>query len=117
MSYDRTHTRIRAALLKAFVEGSPCPFCHEPMWSRQKLDLAHADDETGRAIPGQYRGLSHARCNQRSARMVNPWGHKTRDPEAIAKRSPARKQELAEKAARRQRKDFRSEFERAQEDG
>lgn len=56
--YGWEHQQARAAAQAAFVEGSPCPRCEEPMLSTQPLDLDHRDDRDG------YLGLAHRSCNR-----------------------------------------------------
>jgi hypothetical protein len=84
------------------------------MWPGQRLDLDHATDEngvrTGGYVPG---GLSHAACNQRD----NAYNWRKRKAAADAVRSPQRQVEKDARDARRQRRQFRSEFDAAQGDG
>lgn len=113
--YRGDHARIRRELLAALVPGSPCPVCGQPMYPEQRLHLGHLDDETGRSIPGRYVGLVHAgKCNEGRGGKVNPWNVRGRAAAARAARSPERQRELDSAAARKQRKAFRSEFDRVQ---
>jgi hypothetical protein len=59
--YGWQHQKLRAALLRALVPGSPCPRCNQPMWPGiQALDLGH-EDGSGKT---RYVGLEHATCNR-----------------------------------------------------
>jgi hypothetical protein len=110
--YGAAHQRIRAALIGSGVwVGQPCPRCGERMMPGQKLDLDHRTDDAGRRIGG-YNGLAHSKCN----RAANAWGHQRRAAEANAARSPQRQQEKDFRAARKQRREFRAEFDAAQGD-
>jgi hypothetical protein len=115
VDYGHAHQRLRAALLAAFTEGTPCGLCGNPMWRAQKLDLGHVSDADGRSIPGRWAGLQHATCNSRSGGQVNPWGVRTRAVAARARRSPARAAEVDAREARRQRKAIRSEYDAVQQ--
>jgi len=113
--YGTAHQRQRAALIAAGAwVGKPCPYCSEPMWPGQRLDLGHADDEEGRSIPGAYLGLVHAWCNHSAGGSVNPWNVRRRAVAARAARSPERQRQLADREARQERKRLRSEFDAAQ---
>lgn len=65
------HRALRAALLAALVEGTPCPFhgvdpkCTGGMYRSQKLHLDHA---TPRRLGGDLSSarLAHAGCNVRA---------------------------------------------------
>ena len=57
------HRRIRRGLLAAHIEGTPCEWCGEPMYSTQKLEADHV-------IPRSHGGteatrLLHKTCNRR----------------------------------------------------
>jgi len=114
MGYGEEHERLRRALVAGFIEGTLCSLCGKPMWSAQPLDLGHVSDADGRSVPGRWAGLQHASCNRSVGARVNPWGIRARAPAARAARSPERSQQLADRAARRQRKLFRAEFDAAQ---
>jgi hypothetical protein len=61
--YGWSHQKLRAALLRALVPGSPCPRCHQPMWPGiQALDLGHVEG-SGKT---KYEGITHATCNRSS---------------------------------------------------
>jgi 5-methylcytosine-specific restriction endonuclease McrA len=56
------HQKIRAALLRAHIDGTPCAHCGRPMYLTQKLE---ADHSTPRSQGGtQADRLLHASCNQ-----------------------------------------------------
>jgi hypothetical protein len=66
--YGTEHRKRRAALLAAFVDGTPCPYCHEPMRRGQSLDADHSV-----AIKHGGTGadrLSHAKCNRSAGRYL-----------------------------------------------
>ena len=58
-----THPTERKRQLAALVDGvTACPFCGQPMWRTQKLDLDHWP---GRAYGGpQVKRLAHRHCNR-----------------------------------------------------
>lgn len=64
------HHKRRKAALAALVDGTPCPFCQEPMLKTQALDLDHS---LPRALGGTVGDrLAHASCNRAAgARMTN----------------------------------------------
>lgn len=112
--YGQTHKRIRQALLAGGQWlGRPCPRCGEPMMDAAALDLDHATDELGRRTGGYVPGgLSHAACN----RGANAFGWRRRKAQADAIRTPERQQEKDDLKARKERRQFRSEFDKVQEE-
>lgn len=57
------HQKIRRGLLKAHIEGSPCEWCGEPMYSTQKLE---ADHVIPRSLGGtEATRLLHQTCNRK----------------------------------------------------
>ena len=56
--YGGDHQRTRREHLDAFIDGQRCPFCDQPMYASQQLDLDHTTDRSG------YRGLAHMHCNR-----------------------------------------------------
>jgi len=65
--YRGKHPKLRAQLMRQFVDGQPClqPFndgtiCGQPMYRSQPLHLGHAEG-------GGWIGLVHAVCNDRAA--------------------------------------------------
>lgn len=81
------------------------------MMDATTLDLDHKTDSLGRRVGG-YNGLCHSSCN----RAANAWGHQRRSAEANAARSPERQREKDDLKARKQRREFRSEFDRVQQE-
>ncbi len=64
------HRQARLALLRLHVEGTPCAWCGQPMYRRQKL---HADHTTPRSRGGMGTlpdRLLHAVCNIRRGNGV-----------------------------------------------
>ena len=61
--YDRDHERRRQGLLKAWVPGSPCPVCKQPMLPGQQLDAGHSVDLRTNPNAKADR-LEHAGCNR-----------------------------------------------------
>lgn len=115
--YGKRHQRLRAELIASGTwVGVPCFYCKKLMWPGQRLDLAHADDDQGRSVPGKYVGLVHAWCNHSAGGSVNPWGIRARAAAARDARSPERRKQLTDREARKDRKRLRSEFDAAQGD-
>lgn len=112
--YRELHDRIRRELLAALVPGQPCPVCRKPMFPGQRLHLGHADDEAGYSIPGRYVGLVHGACNESKGGAVNPYGTRQRAAAARAGRSPDQTAAIASAKARKQRRQFRAEFDAVQ---
>jgi hypothetical protein len=82
--YGWQHQKLRAALLRALVPGSPFPRCQQPMWPKlQALDLDHADGDKSR-----YLGLSHATCNRSAG---SRYGNQLRGRDGAVTRAPRRR--------------------------
>jgi hypothetical protein len=98
--YGWQHQRLRAALLRALVPGSPCPRCHQPMWPAvQDVDLGHVEGSGKTA----YLGILHASCNRRDgARYGNQL--RGRDGSTTRRRRRWRRWPLPEEPPRRSRR-------------
>ena len=57
-----SHQKIRAQLLEALIDGTPCDYCGKPMYRGQNLDADH----TGPRSKGGTRAdrLLHSSCNR-----------------------------------------------------
>lgn len=63
------HQKRRAAALKVFREGEPCPLCGYPMSRRQRLDLDHVTPRVLGGTDGPSR-MAHATCNRRAGAVL-----------------------------------------------
>ena len=61
--YNRQHELIREQLLRAYVPGTPCPVCDQPMLPGQALDAGHSVDLRDNPNAKADR-LEHASCNR-----------------------------------------------------
>lgn len=64
------HRKQRQRLIDAHVDGTPCPYCNEPMYLTQQLD---ADHSVARSHGGTVADrLAHATCNRKAgSRMAH----------------------------------------------
>jgi hypothetical protein len=57
------HQKVRAALLRDLIEGTPCEWCGEPMYTNQQLE---ADHSLARSHGGTRADrLLHKTCNRK----------------------------------------------------
>lgn len=62
--YGNEHKKARQRLLAELVDGTPCPFCGQPMRRDQRLDLDHSEPSSRHfGAPGDR--LTHAVCNRK----------------------------------------------------
>jgi len=57
------HQKRRKAAVAAFVPGTPCAYCGEPMWNVRQLDLDHVLPRAAGGARGPVR-LVHRACNR-----------------------------------------------------
>ena len=73
--YGWEHQKARAAALDALVDGTPCPFCQQPMVRGMALDYDHYPPLA--LGGGGVRRLAHARCNRQAGQRI---AHPTSNP-------------------------------------
>lgn len=61
--YTAEHRRIAAQLRAAFIPGTPCRKCGNPMWNLRYLDAGHPEHApaSSRGLPD---ALEHRHCNR-----------------------------------------------------
>lgn len=60
--YGHQHQQRRKRLLAAHIDGTPCPYCGEPMLRTDELDADHSTPLTlGGSVADR---LAHSRCNR-----------------------------------------------------
>lgn len=65
------HQKRRKTALAALIEGTPCPFCGNPMTRDMQLDLDHGTPLRLGGNGGDSR-LAHRACNRRAgAKLAN----------------------------------------------
>lgn len=99
--YGRPHARLRARLIAAMSEGTPCPFCRKPMFSSPAAALAYRAPawmgqlELDHAIPVALGGaegpkrLTHRSCNQKAGASLG--GKRVHVLGRASKRRPPRR--------------------------
>lgn len=76
--YYRGHDQWRKA--NPLREGTPCPRCGSPMYSKHKLDVGHTIDA---ALGGAYgpRRYEHSSCNRRAGGRLGRSRQLARQPQ------------------------------------
>jgi hypothetical protein len=69
--YDHRHVKRREYLLATTPPGTPCPYCHLPMWpGTQRLDADHRAVPLASGQGGLPDTLAHASCNRRAGAVL-----------------------------------------------
>ena len=63
------HQKVRAALLRDLIEGTPCTWCDKPMYSMPNMNYDHKPLEADHSLARSHGGtradrLLHSHCNR-----------------------------------------------------